>query len=58
LVDNGAALNARNRDGETPLTAALKPPSKQKGSGVSDDYNYLLQHTSTAALLRKLGAKT
>ena len=58
LADNGAALNARNRDGETPLTAALKPPSKQKGSGVSDDYNYLLKHTSTAALLRKLGAKT
>jgi ankyrin repeat protein len=58
LVDSGAALNARNRDGETPLTAALKPPAQRKGSGVSDDYEYLLKHTSTAALLRKLGAKT
>jgi ankyrin repeat protein len=58
LADNGAALNLRNGKGETPLTIALNPPAKQEGSGVSDDYLYLLKHTSTAALLRKLGAQS
>ena len=58
LADSGAALNVRNRDGETPLTAALKPPSQVKGSGMIDDYEYLLKHTDTAELLRKLGATT
>ncbi|HEX2801299.1 MAG TPA: ankyrin repeat domain-containing protein, partial [Phenylobacterium sp.] len=58
LADNGAALNARNSQGETPLTIALNPPAKQQGSGVSDDYLYLLKRVSTAALLRKLGAQS
>jgi ankyrin repeat protein len=58
LVDTGAALNARNIKGETPLTAAIKPPAERRGSGISDDYEYIVKHTSTAALLRKLGAKT
>ncbi len=58
LADSGAALNVRNSDGETPLTAALKPPTQVKGSGMIDDYEYLLKHTDTAELLRKLGAKT
>lgn len=58
LADSGAELNVRNAAGETPLTAALKPPSEVKGSGMVDDYEYLLKHTETAQLLRKLGAKT
>ncbi len=58
LADSGAVLDARNHDGETPLAEALKPPPPPKGSGQSDDYEYLLKHTSTAELLRKLGAKT
>ena len=58
LADNGAALDVRNGKGETPLTIALNPPAKQEGSGVSDDYLYLLKHVSTAALLRKLGAQS
>lgn len=57
LVDSGAALATKNRDGETPLAAALKPPPVT-GTGMVDDYEYLLKHTETAALLRKLGAKT
>ena len=28
LVDSGAALDVRNHAGETPLTAALKPPRR------------------------------
>jgi ankyrin repeat protein len=57
LVDSGAALNARNRKGETPLTAALNPPPPQKGTGLTEEHE-ALKSTSTAALLRKLGAKT
>lgn len=56
LADSGAALNVRDHDGLTPLAAALKPPASAKGSGLSDDYEYLLRHTGTAQLLRKLGA--
>jgi ankyrin repeat protein len=58
LADSGAALNVRDHDGLTPLAAALKPPASAKGSGLSDDYEYLLKHTGTAQLLRKLGATT
>jgi ankyrin repeat protein len=58
LADSGAALDLRNHDGDTPLAAALKPPTQIKGSGMIDDYEYLLKHTDTAELLRKLGAKT
>ena len=58
LVDSGAALGASNQDGETPLAAALKPPPPAKGSGKTDDYEFLLKHTQTADLLRKLGATT
>jgi ankyrin repeat protein len=58
LVDSGAALDAKNHDGETPLTAALKPPPPAKGSGISDDHEYILKHTGTAEMLRKMGAKT
>ncbi|HEX2801808.1 MAG TPA: ankyrin repeat domain-containing protein [Phenylobacterium sp.] len=57
LADSGAALDARNRDGETPLAAALKPPPV-KGTGMLVDYEFLLHHTATAELLRKLGAKS
>ncbi len=56
LADSGAALNARNHEGETPLAAALKPPAQSQGSAVADDYDYLLNHTQTAELLRRLGA--
>jgi len=58
LADSGATLNVRDHDGLTPLAAALKPPASAKGSGLSDDYEYLLKHTGTAQLLRKLGATT
>ena len=58
LADSGAALDVRNHDGETPLAVALKPPTQIKGSGMIDDYEFLLKHTDTAELLKKLGAKT
>lgn len=58
LADSGASLNARNHDGETPLAAALKPPPPRQGSDVLDEYDFLLHHTQTADLLRKLGGKT
>ncbi|HEX2801101.1 MAG TPA: ankyrin repeat domain-containing protein, partial [Phenylobacterium sp.] len=57
LADSGAALNLQNREGKTPLAVALTPPPPGKGSGRSNDYEYLLTHTATAELLRKLGAK-
>jgi len=56
LVDSGAALNARNRNGQTPLDEALAPPPKLKG--LSEDSEYMDAHTGTPELLRKLGAKT
>jgi ankyrin repeat protein len=58
LADSGAALDVRNAAGETPLAAALKPPTQIKGSGMVDDYEFLRNHTQTADLLRKLGAKS
>ncbi len=58
LVDSGASLEARNHDGQTPLAAALKPPPPRTGSDVVDEYDFLLNHTQTAELLRKLGAKS
>jgi ankyrin repeat protein len=58
LADGGAPLNLRNRQGETPLTAALKPPASPKGTTAADEYEYLVKHTATAELLRRLGAKT
>lgn len=56
LVDSGAALNARNRNGQTPLDEALAPPPKL--AGLSQDSEYMVAHTGTPELLRKLGAKT
>ncbi|HVY34317.1 MAG TPA: ankyrin repeat domain-containing protein [Caulobacteraceae bacterium] len=58
LVDSGASLEIKNHNGETPLAAALKPPAAAIGSGLSDDHDFLLKHTATADLLRKLGAKS
>jgi ankyrin repeat protein len=58
LADSGAALDVRNAQGDTPLADAIKPPTQIKGSGMVDDYEFLLKHTDTAELLRKLGAKT
>ncbi|HVY34787.1 MAG TPA: ankyrin repeat domain-containing protein [Caulobacteraceae bacterium] len=58
LADSGAALDVKNRDGDTPLALAIKPPTQIKGSGMIDDYEFLLKHVDTAELLRKLGAKT
>ena len=58
LVDAGAALDARNHAGETPLALALKPPVKRPISDVVDEYHFLLNHTQTAELLKKLGGKT
>jgi ankyrin repeat protein len=58
LVDSGAGLDVRNRDGETPLAVAMKPPPQIKGSGFTDEYLHLLNHKGTVELLRKLGAKS
>lgn len=59
LAESGAALNAKNNNGETPLAAALKPPPPGHGAGlaVTTEHDRLLNHIETAALLRKLGAK-
>jgi len=47
LVDHGANLEAKNKAGRTPLAAARR----EDGVGAS------VVRESTAALLRKLGAK-
>ncbi|HEX2801767.1 MAG TPA: ankyrin repeat domain-containing protein [Phenylobacterium sp.] len=57
LVDSGAAINVRNKKGETPLTAALTPPGPPEGTLLAEEYNFLVNHKETAELLRKLGAK-
>jgi hypothetical protein len=59
LVDNGAAVNARNMQGRTALAATLVPvpPARGAGQATFDEYNFLASHTAgTADLLRKLGA--
>ena len=58
LVDSGAALDARNRDGDTPLAVALKPPPPLEGSGFTEEYAEMISHKGTPELLRKLGAKS
>ena len=58
LVDSGAALEARNRDGDTPLALALKPPPPLQGSGFTQEYAEMISHKGTPELLRKLGAKS
>jgi hypothetical protein len=58
LVGKGAEVNARNKQGETPLAAVLKPLPPPKGAGIPvfDEYNHLVEHTKTTAeLLRQLG---
>jgi ankyrin repeat protein len=60
LVDKGADLNAKNKEGETPLAAVLKPLPPPKGAGIPvfDEYSSLVKGTErTAELLRKLGAR-
>ena len=45
--------------GDTPLALALKPPGRGQGFGTCRRIcEYLLKHTGTAELLRKLGATT
>ena len=59
LVDRGAAVNARNNLGRTPLAATLVPvpPAKGAGQATFDEYNFLASRTAgTAELLRTLGA--
>ena len=58
LADCGASINARNKKGETPLTAALTPPPPPKGTLLAEEYNFLVYHKQTAELLRKLGGVT
>ncbi len=58
LADCGAALETRNRDGDTPLSLALKPPPPLEGSGFTEEYAEMISHKGTADLLRKLGAKS
>ena len=48
LVDQGANVNVRNKDGESPLTIASGKAHKRAGDQPS--------HPTTAALLRRLGA--
>ena len=55
LVDNGAALNARNGRGQTPLAIAMLKPEPPKGIAVI--YNRPVEDGSTAELLRTLGAR-
>jgi ankyrin repeat protein len=58
LADQGAAVNAKNQLGQTPLAAVLVPvpPAKGAGQATFDEYNFLSSHTAeTAALLKKLG---
>jgi hypothetical protein len=59
LADAGAAVNATNLRGQTPLAATLAPVPPAKGSGEAtfEEYNSLVSRTAgTVALLRKLGA--
>jgi hypothetical protein len=59
LADSGAALNARNAQGQTPLAVTLAPLAPAKGSGEAtfNEYNGLKNRTpGTVELLRKLGA--
>lgn len=58
LADCGAALEARNHDGDTPLALALKPPPPLEGSGFTEEYAEMISHKGTPELLRKLGAKS
>jgi len=60
LAASGAALDVKNKRGETPLMIALMapPPAKGAGQATFDEYDHLLKGgPTTAALLRKLGAK-
>jgi ankyrin repeat protein len=56
LVDSGAVLNTRDRNGQTPLTIAKTPPPPPRGifvvSSLRKDDN-----RSTVDLLQKLGAQ-
>ena len=59
LADSGAALNVRNHDGRNaPGRGAQAARAGRRARAWSDDYEYLLKHTDTAELLRKLGATT
>lgn len=66
LADHGAQINAKNKDGLTPLAVVLAPAKKKyqlagasaaaSGGDVASDDPARLAHQRTAALLRKLGA--
>jgi ankyrin repeat protein len=59
LVEAGAAINAANNRGQTPLAVTLAPlpPAKGSGEATFNEYNALANRTnSTVELLRKLGA--
>jgi ankyrin repeat protein len=58
LVESGAALEARNHAGDTPLALAIKPPPALQGSGFTEEYAEMISHKGTPDLLRKLGAKS
>ena len=51
LVDNGAALDVKNKRGLTPLAAALQRPRGEGGIAAADD-----RREAAVALLRKIGA--
>jgi ankyrin repeat protein len=53
LVQHGAALNARNKKGQTPLAIAMMEPEPPKGIAVI--YSRQVNDASTADLLRKFG---
>jgi uncharacterized protein len=60
LVESGAAINAVNNKGQTPLAATLAPlpPAKGSGEATFNEYNALANRTKgTVELLRRLGAK-
>jgi uncharacterized protein len=60
LVETGAAINAVNIKGQTPLAATLAPlpPAKGSGDATFNEYNALANRTKgTAELLRRFGGR-
>jgi ankyrin repeat protein len=56
LVDRGAALNSKNKRGQTPLAVVLNgAPRRPDASGNVDTPPEPIEHQSTADLLKKLG---
>jgi hypothetical protein len=64
-VEHGAKLDIKNKRGQTPLQAAMSGSAGRRGGAVADPngadqtgapVSAVSGHSSTVALLRKLGA--